>query len=71
MDPRNVVLGVILDDRTANTRAALVLRDSEAVWKFSFDQVAGHSDTPMTAENSGAKNHAAQTMKSNRQSYLN
>ena len=40
MDPRNAVLGVVVDDLPAETRAALVLRDAEAVRKFSFDQVA-------------------------------
>ena len=35
MYPRNTVLGVVVDDLTAKIRAALVLRDAEAIRKFS------------------------------------
>jgi len=42
MDPGNPVLGVVIDDRAAQIRAVLVLRDAEAFRKISFYQVAGH-----------------------------
>src|SRR5437016_9320192 len=42
MQPRNTVLRVVVDDLAAKTRAALVLRDAEAVRKLSLDQVTRH-----------------------------
>src|ERR1700722_10982599 len=37
MDPGNAVLGVLVDDLTAETRAVVILRDAKAVRKVSFD----------------------------------
>src|ERR1022692_4979332 len=42
VDPSDAVLGVIVDDLTANIRADFILRNRQAVGKISFDQIAGH-----------------------------
>src|ERR1700682_4642832 len=42
MNPRDTILGVVVDDCTAKFRAVFALRDAEAVREIAFDQVAGH-----------------------------
>ena|ERR1700722_9016032 len=59
------------EEYTAKIRTVIVLRDAKAVWKFSFDQVAGLNNSPITAERLGAKNNAAQAIGSKRQNYPN
>jgi hypothetical protein len=71
MDPRNAVLGVVVDDRMAMTPADIALRENKALWQFSFDQVTGHSESPIRQEFQARKNHAVQALESNRKGHPN
>jgi hypothetical protein len=52
MKPRNAILGIVADDLAAKFRANLTLRDAKALWKVSFDQVAGHGNSQCWLRNS-------------------
>src|SRR5271166_23544 len=42
VEPSDAILGIVVDDLTANSRADFILRNGEAIGKISFDQITGH-----------------------------
>src|SRR5712671_482742 len=69
MDPGHAILGVVFDDLPAQAGTRLVLRDVEALGKFSFDQVAAHARDLPARWKFGRENCGAADFSSNRQNY--
>jgi hypothetical protein len=69
MNPSDAVFRVFIDDTAAQTRAGLVGRDTEAVRKFSLNQVTAHDRDPQLAGKFTRGNPAARGAEANRQNY--